>query len=365
MRLGVVIIAGVLLMTISPPSGAQVAPYELWVGNQTTDEVLVYDGRTLSLITSILVDTDNTPTTSAPHLITFTPDQRYALVTNVRAAANRNNVVVIDAEAKRVVTSIPAGPQAHQAMPTPDGRRIWIANVAANDLAGGDRPGAHVHTGEAVPVGRDPSNHAGFTKDGRKAYLTNGGSAAGSGSIVVLDVTSGTVLKKWDDLGLEPVFTASSADGTRVYADIGFSTANPPTKNNMLFVFDPATDQVRHQVQLPFKDLHWMGEAPGAAELWISARQVNQVIVVETASGRYQVVTAITVLDKPDGMAFSPDGSRIFVAHRGQAVTGDPFALTGTQPGFSVINTATRKVLGHIPLDGDYPRSGRTSALRA
>jgi len=353
MRLGVVIIAGVLLMTISPPSGAQVAPYELWVGNQTTDEVLVYDGRTLSLITSILVDTDNTPTTSAPHLITFTPDQRYALVTNVRAAANRNNVVVIDAEAKRVVTSIPAGPQAHQAMPTPDGRRIWIANVAANDLAEVTVQGPTFTPGRRFPSGGIRPITLVFTKDGRKAYLTNGGSAAGSGSIVVLDVTSGTVLKKWDDLGLEPVFTASSADGTRVYADIGFSTANPPTKNNMLFVFDPATDQVRHQVQLPFKDLHWMGEAPGAAELWISARQVNQVVVVETASGRYQVVAAITVLDKPDGMAFSPDGSRIFVAHRGQAVTGDPFALTGTQPGFSVINTTTRRVLGHIPLDGD------------
>ena len=84
-----------------------------------------------------------------------------------------------------------------------------------------------------------------------------------------------------------------------------------------------------------------------------TARQANRVIVVETTSGRFQVITAIAVADKPDGLALSPDGVRAFVAHRGQAVTGDPFALTGTQPGFSVISTASRKVLGHVPLDGD------------
>ena len=347
------IAVGALIVLVPTGSPAQVAPYELWVGNQTTDEVFVFDGRTLSLAARIPVDTDNTPATSAPHLITFTPDQRYALVTNVVAPANRNNIVIVDAEGRRVAAVIPAGPSAHQAVAAPDGRRFWVVNVGANDLLEVSVQGAAFTPGRRIPSGGIRPITLVFSADGRKAYLTNGGSPTGPGSIVVLDAASGSVLKKWDDLGREAVSTALSADGRRVFVDVGFHSANPPAKNDTLFVFDPATDSIVHQAQLPHKDLHLMSEAPGRGELWISARLANQVVVVETRSGRYQVAAVIATPDKPDGIAFSPDGSRAFVAHRGIAVTGDPFALTGAQPGFSVIDTATRRVIGHIPLDGD------------
>ena len=353
MRGWVAVCAVVLLAASTPVSTAQEGAYEVWVGNQTTDEVLIYDGRTLSLVATIPVDTDNTPTTSVPHLITFTPDHRFALVANVRAAANRNNIVIIDAQARRVVATVPAGPQTHQAVSAPDGRRIWVVNVAANDLLEITAQGASFTAGRRIPSGGIRPITLVFTRDGRKAYLTHGGSPAGSGSIVVLDAATGAVVKKWDNLGLEPVITGLSPDGKRVYADQGFSLANPAAMNNVLYVFDPATDSLVHQAQLPHKDLHALAELPGGGELWITARLANQVVVVNTNSGRYEIVAVITVPDKPDGLALAPDGSRAFVAHRGQAVSGDPFALTGTQPGFSVINTVTRKVLGHIPVAGD------------
>jgi DNA-binding beta-propeller fold protein YncE len=347
------LLALALILTSVAISNAQEAAYEVWVGNQTTDAVLVFDGRTLALLATIPVDTDNTPATSAPHLITFTLDGRYAFVANVRAAANRNNVVVIDAQARRVVATLPAGPQTHQIIASPDGSRAWVINVAANDLAELSIQGATFTVGKRVPSGGIRPITLVFTRDGKKVYLTHGGSAAGLGSIVVLDATSGAVLKRWDDLGLEPVFTGLSVDGRRIYASQGFSTANPAAKNNIFYVFDPASDALVYQRQLAARDLHALGEAPGRNEVWLTARQANQVVVIETTSGQYQVIATITVPDKPDGMAFAPDGSRVFVAHRGQAITGDPFALSGTQSGFSVINTETRRVLGHIPLDGD------------
>lgn len=111
-----------------------------------------------------------------------------------------------------------------------------------------------------------------------------------------------------------------------------------------------ATDRVIYQAQLPHRDLHALVNVPGRNELWITARLANQVALVDMS---YRVVAVVAVPDKPDGIAAAPDGSRVFVAHRGQAVTGDPFALTGREPGFSVIDTATRKVLGRILLDGD------------
>jgi len=335
-------------------SVAQGPSYELWVGNQTTDEVLIFDGRTLALVARIPMDADDRPATSAPHLITFTPDGRFALVANVVAAANRNNIVVIDAASRRVVAAVPAGPSAHQATPSPDGRRFWVVNVAAHDLMEVELQGTTASARRRIPSGGVRPITLVFTRDGRKAYLTNGGSPAGPGSIVVLDVASGTVLKKWDDLGREAVWTGLSEDGKRMYANVGFHTANPAAKNDIFFVFDPATDSIVHQAKLPHQDLHIFAEVPGRRELWMTARFSNEVVVVETATGRYRVTAAISTPDKPDGIAFAPDGSRAFVAHRGTAVTGDIHTLTGRQPGFSVIDVASRRVLGHIPLEGDF-----------
>jgi DNA-binding beta-propeller fold protein YncE len=334
-------------------STAQGPSYELWVGNQTTDEVLVFDGRTLSLVARIPVDSDDRPATSGPHLITFTPDNRLALVANVVAGANRNNIVVIDAVSRRIVGTVPAGPAAHQAKPSPDGRRFWVVNVAAHDLMEVEIQGTSFSSRRRISSGGIRPITVVFTRDGRKAYLTNGGSPTAPGSIVVLDTTSGSVLKKWDDLGREAVYTGLSEDGRRIYANVGFHAANPAAKNDIFFVFDPATDTIVHQAQLPHQDLHIFAEAPGRNELWITARFANQIVVVETRSGRYQVVAVISTADKPDGIAFAPDGSRAFVAHRGTAVTGDIHTLTGRQQGFSVIDVASRRVLGHIPLDGD------------
>lgn len=334
-------------------SVAQGPSYELWVGNQTTDEVLIFDGRSLSLVARIPMDTDDRPATSGPHLITFTPDNRFALVANVVAGANRNNIVVIEAASRRIVGVVPAGPSAHQAKPSPDGRRFWVVNVASHDLTEVEIQGTAFSPGRRFSSGGIRPITLVFTRDGRKAYLTNGGSPAGPGSIVVLDTASGSVLKKWDDLGREAVYTGLSEDGRRIYANVGFHSANPAAKNDIFFVFDTATDTIIHQAQLPYQDLHIFAEAPNRNELWITARFANQIVVVETRTGRYQVVAVIPTPDKPDGIAFAPDGSRAFVAHRGTAVTGDIHTLTGRQPGFSVIDVAARRVLGHIPLDGD------------
>jgi DNA-binding beta-propeller fold protein YncE len=341
------------LVALPSASTAQPPSYELWVGNQTMDEVLIFDGRTLSQIARIPMDSDGTTATSAPHLIAFTPDNKYALVSNVVAGVNRNNIVVVEAESRHVVGTIPAGPSAHQAKLMPGGRHFWVVNVASHDLLEVEIQGATFAPKRRISSGGIRPITLAFTRDGRKAYVTNGGSPAGPGSIVVLDAASGSVLKKWDDLGREAVWTGLSEDGARIYANVGFHTANPAAKNDILFVFDPATDTIVHQAQLPHQDLHIFAEAPGRGELWISARFANRIVIVETRSGRYRVVAVIPMPEKPDGIAFAPDGTRAFVAHRGVAVTGDIHSLTGHEPGFSIVDVGGRRVLGHIPVAGD------------
>ena len=81
-------------------------------------------------------------------------------------------------------------------------------------------------------------------------------------------------------------------------------------------------------------------------------RLSNTISVVET--GRDRVVRTIRkVGDKPDILAFSPDGSRTFVTLRGKAATGDPKLLSGSEPGLSVIDVRAGKVIAKVKLGGD------------
>src|SRR3989304_4339095 len=57
--------------------------------------------------------------------------------------------------------------------------------------------------------------------------------------------------------------------------------------------------------------------------------------------------------DKPAILAFSLDGSRTFVTLRGKAATGDPKLLSGSEPGLSVIDVPTGKVIAKVKLGGD------------
>src|SRR5687768_3508928 len=116
------------------PVGAATGAYEIWITNQTQDRIEIYAAGDYRLLATIAMDSDGVAATSKPHMIMFSPDHRYAYVANVGAPRNTNNLVVIDTRTRAVVGSYPAGLQSHAAVPSPDGKRVWVTNIGDHNL---------------------------------------------------------------------------------------------------------------------------------------------------------------------------------------------------------------------------------------
>jgi YVTN family beta-propeller protein len=98
---------------------------------------------------------------------------------------------------------------------------------------------------------------------------------------------------------------------------------------------------------------------PDGKQAWVPNRQSGDVSIFDAATGDL-VATIPNVGDKTDIIAFSPDGTRAFVTTRGVAQTGDPAMVTGKEPGISVIDVASRRVIKKVPLPGGDPHGVAT-----
>jgi YVTN family beta-propeller protein len=301
----------------------QTCAYEIWVTNQGLDKVHVIDGDTLKELIAI-------PTGSKPHNIEFSPDFGRAYVSNLGDGA----VAVIDAAARRTVATIPTGKGAHGVNRSPSGRLLYVTNT-------GDETVTVVETAsltaiKTLSVGSIPSV-AVFTPDEKKAYV-----AHVSGGLSVIDVGRGEVVRRVP--GLQgAIVLAISKDGRKVYVARGF--------DDTVGVLDTRTDRVRKTISAG-RDAHSVWVSPDGRFAWIVNRLSNTISVL--ATDRDRVVRSIAdVGDKPDILAFSPDGSKAFVTLRGKAVTGDPKLLSGNEPGLSVVDTGSGRVLAKVALGGD------------
>lgn len=332
-------------------NAAQTAAYEIWITNQTKDRIEIYAGATYELLATVPVDADGVDATSRPHMILFSPNNRHAYVTNVGAAPGTNNLVVVDTATRQIVGTYAAGPSAHAAVPSPDGQRVWVTNIGGNNLTeymvG---PGGQLTPGRTLSAfGVRPICLA-FTRDSRFAYLTNGGSPTALGSVVVLGVSDGQPVVN-APIGREGCGTVLSRDGSKMYVSAGFHTANEPQLNDEWWVFDAQTHTVTAQGRGPGTDVHGLMENPAGTQLWMVARRTNEVNVFD--AGTHQWLATYPAGDRPDLLAFSPDGSLVFISRRGNAVTGDAHSLTGKDPGFVVMRTSDGAILGWVSTGTD------------
>jgi YVTN family beta-propeller protein len=139
------------------------------------------------------------------HMLVPTPDERKLYVANIRSGS----VSVVDRAADTVRT-IPTGAGAEGIDVRPDGAEVWVTNRAANTIS-------------AIPVARDEvetSFESGgtmpirvkFTPDGREAWVTN----AKSDAITIFDVATRKLIATLP-AGKVPIGMQMSPDGKRVY----------------------------------------------------------------------------------------------------------------------------------------------------
>jgi YVTN family beta-propeller protein len=108
------------------PVGVEKADGKVFVANEASDTVSVFDAATLSPRTVI-------PTCSRPHHTAVSPDGARVYV----ACVGTNKVAVVDAQtdtlAELLTTGVP-GAMTHQPWPTRDGQRLWVTNFGTNDI---------------------------------------------------------------------------------------------------------------------------------------------------------------------------------------------------------------------------------------
>jgi YVTN family beta-propeller protein len=342
-------------LSVLPAAAQDVSGYEIWLTDQTNDRLLVYEGDTWELLHEIdLAAPDRDRGTSKPHMITFSPDERYAYVANVGSPAQTNNVVVIDTQTYEPVATLMTGASAHAAVPSPDGSRIWVANINEHHLTEilfDSAAGTWTVSRKVPSYGMRPIC-LWFTADGSTVYVTNGGTPGVVGSLSIINVESGALITQLSEFGREACGTVLSHDGNRMYSNTGFHHDNAPEQNDNVFIFDTSDHSVIASTQLEGQDAHGLQESPDGAEIWVVGR----------ASATVEIFDALTLEplaiiedagSRPDLAAFSPDGRFFITSQRGMAVTGDAHAVSGDTPGFAIIDVATRELVELISIEGD------------
>jgi DNA-binding beta-propeller fold protein YncE len=133
-RLLVIVIGLAFLLPIAPALGRSATPtYEVWVLDQGTNQLLIYDGA-LAVGrgyrgTPEMLDLSPLGGTR-PHMIAFTSDGSRAIIANV----GNGFVYIFSAHDRRPIFVEDTGLQAHAAIPTPDGSQIVVANQNDKNL---------------------------------------------------------------------------------------------------------------------------------------------------------------------------------------------------------------------------------------
>lgn len=340
-----------LLAILSTVALAANAPYELWVANQVDDQISIYSSDGWQVTDVIQVNEGGFSPGAKPHMIFFSPSAKYAYVSNVGAKADSNNITVIRAADRKIVAQIPTVASAHAAIPSPDGKRIWVQNTAANTVTEilADEAAEKWTVSRTFKLGIRPICGV-FTPDGKHIYISIGGNADELGALAIVDVESLEVVKRVET-GREGCGTVLSRDNSKIYVNTGYHPKNQLHLNDVYAVYDPTTHEQVFSTQVPdAKDLHGLSETLDGQELWILGRQSNTLSVYDTATN--QLKQTYNVGSRPDLLAFSPDGKHAFWTLRGEPQTGDPHALRGTNPGIEVYDVATKSYVAFIPLPG-------------
>ncbi|MEO3756666.1 beta-propeller fold lactonase family protein [Mycobacterium sp. B14F4] len=168
---------------------------------------------------------------------------------------------------------------------------------------------------------------------GDKAYVAN----QGSGTVSVIDTTTGTLIKTIT-VGNRPTGVVASPDATKVYVTNGWS--------NTVSVIDTSTNTVTATISVGSGPVAAAISADGS-RLYVVNASGNNVSVVDTATRK--VITTIGVGAFPYGAAL--DGTRLYVNNRNANTV-------------SVIDTTTSTVISTIPVGG-YPSSVAVNGTRA
>jgi YVTN family beta-propeller protein len=253
------------------------------------------------------------------------------------------NIIVINNETNKIISTIPVGQHPCSVAVTPDGSKIYVANGGSdsNNIVVIDTATQQVK--DTILVGKSPCDVA-VISDGSKVHMANGGN-----SFVMIDTATQQV--KDDAIPVRqssPCGVAVTPDGSKVYV------LNRSSDSNSIIVIDTVTQKV--VATIPVKQcLCGVAIAPDGTQAYAWTRkqtyvwkggdtsfilqECDDIIVIDIAMQK--VTSAIPVGQHPQDMAITLDGSQAYV-------------VNGNNANVSVIDIAAQKVSATISV-GRYP----------
>jgi len=286
-----------LLLTASPKLRA--GEFEVWVLDQGMNKLYIFQGNNLKASPEII---DLSPHGGAkPHMILFNPGYTHAIIANVASG----HVYIMRAADRKVVFNEDTGQQAHAAIPSPDGKRILVANQNDKKLTEilTDYSTDQYKVSRIIDLAADskfadpnafPDNAPiclMFTSDGSKAYVTLRG-----GGLAVVKTPKNpeeplSVLAAFPKSTIAPngCGTIRNPDGSKMYVNSG------TLKSGQLYVFDTFSDSLIKSMDLTEKgkDAHGVMLTGSGKYLWVLNRNTDNATVVDTSS--YKVIRVVEV----------------------------------------------------------------------
>jgi DNA-binding beta-propeller fold protein YncE len=316
--------------------------FEVWVPDQGTNKLHIFQGKNLKAPPEVI---DLAPFGgSKPHMIQFNPGYTHAIIANVASG----HIYIMRASDRKVVFNEDTGQQAHAAIPSPDGKRILVANQNDKKLTEilTDYANNQFIAGRTIDLTADsrftdpnafPDNAPiclMFTADSSKAYVTLRG-----GGLAVIRIPKNSE----EPLAISAAFpkstvapngcgTIRSSDGSKMYVNSG------TLKTGQLYVFDTFSDNLVKTIDLTEKgkDAHGVMLTGGGKYLWVLNRTTDNATVVDTST--YEVVRVVEEIgDAPDLLDISPDGKWLFGTFRGPNPATGTHDIAGSKPSVGVI----------------------------
>lgn len=218
---------------------------------------------------------------------------------------------------------------------SPDGTKLYVSNLGSSlspkpQLSVLSESSYGILAVAPMSATQTPGNVS-INPSGSIVYACEEGSTP---DVVVFSTASNTVTTKLPTGGFEPVQTAASADGTRLY----ITTAG----NSSVLYFNTTLNQEIGTIAVP-GSVNGLALSMDGTKLIVPNYGSSQVSVVDEASGK-------TVAAIPVGDMTNAPGGQVAVNQAGTYV----FATNFTSNNLSVISTATHQVVATVPT-GPHP----------
>jgi YVTN family beta-propeller protein len=234
------------------------------------------------------------PVAAGTDRVVFTPDGRFAYVTNF---ADAGAISVVDIAGNKVTATfgVPAKPNGLAI--SPDGRHLYVASSTPGVLTVIDTAGNKVTA--TIPVRKNPDGVA-LTADGRRAYVTN----YGSDSVSVIDTATNEVTGTVP-VQNQPVKVAISPDGSRAYVTNRAS--------GTVSVIDTGSNKVTATVPVN-QNPSGVAVTPDGRRAYVTNTGSGTISVLDTATAA--VTTTLPVGGAPIDVDITPDGHSVYIANR-------------------------------------------------